>query len=177
MLGSIQAQGPGENGYSLWLHPKIIRRGRVQAQRGVERWCVHDQHGVGRGCVQAQCGVGLGRVQVQHGVGRGHAQTQRGVGLGRVQTQPSPTLSLKWGWFEKPWPINKPFITFKGSASNMPTLTFTARVYGTVYCATLQVDSAYFVASNIIIVIISLTLCYSINRKTLSLIYPYSKRI
>jgi hypothetical protein len=33
----------------------------------------------------------------------------------------------------------------------MPTLTFTARVYGTVYCATLQVDSAYFVASNIII--------------------------
>jgi hypothetical protein len=34
----------------------------------------------------------------------------------------------------------------------MPTLTFTARVYGTVHCATLQViDSAYFVASNIII--------------------------
>jgi hypothetical protein len=35
----------------------------------------------------------------------------------------------------------------------MPTLTFagTARVYGTVYSATLQVDSDYFVASNIII--------------------------
>jgi pectinesterase len=35
----------------------------------------------------------------------------------------------------------------------MPTLTFagTARVYGTVYSATLQVDSAYFVSSNIII--------------------------
>ncbi|KAJ6748273.1 PECTINESTERASE 63-RELATED [Salix purpurea] len=48
---------------------------------------------------------------------------------------------------------DKPFVTFKGSASNMPTLTFagTARVYGTVYSATLQVYSAYFVASNIII--------------------------
>ncbi|KAJ6672124.1 PECTINESTERASE 63-RELATED [Salix viminalis] len=48
---------------------------------------------------------------------------------------------------------DKPFITFRGSASNMPTLTFagTARVYGTVYSATLQVYSAYFVASNIII--------------------------
>ncbi|KAL9375662.1 hypothetical protein Peur_032541 [Populus x canadensis] len=47
----------------------------------------------------------------------------------------------------------KPFVTFKGSASSMPTLTFagTARVYGTVYSATLQVDSDYFVASNIII--------------------------
>ncbi|XP_011040323.1 PREDICTED: pectinesterase PPME1-like [Populus euphratica] len=47
----------------------------------------------------------------------------------------------------------KPFVTFKGSARSVPTLTFagTARVYGTVYSATLQVDSDYFVASNIII--------------------------
>ncbi|CAK7336896.1 unnamed protein product [Dovyalis caffra] len=47
----------------------------------------------------------------------------------------------------------KPFVTFKGSASSTPTLTFagTARVFGTVYSATLQVDSDYFVASNIII--------------------------
>ena len=37
MLGLIHAQNPGENEYNLWLHQKIIRDGRVQAQRGVGR--------------------------------------------------------------------------------------------------------------------------------------------
>ncbi|KAH8505013.1 hypothetical protein H0E87_012308 [Populus deltoides] len=47
----------------------------------------------------------------------------------------------------------KPFVTFLGSPSNMPTLSFdgTARKYGTVYSATLEAEADYFVAANIII--------------------------
>ncbi|CAK7336905.1 unnamed protein product [Dovyalis caffra] len=47
----------------------------------------------------------------------------------------------------------KPFVTFLGSPSNMPTLSFggTAREYGTVYSATLEAEADYFVAANIII--------------------------
>ncbi|KAJ6417967.1 hypothetical protein OIU84_001365 [Salix udensis] len=45
------------------------------------------------------------------------------------------------------------FVTFRGSPGNMPTLSFagTARKYGTVYSATLEVEADYFVAANIII--------------------------
>ncbi|XP_050224866.1 putative pectinesterase 63 [Mercurialis annua] len=48
---------------------------------------------------------------------------------------------------------NKPFITFYGSAKAMPTLSYhgTAAQYGTVYSATLTVESEYFVAANLII--------------------------
>uniref|UniRef100_A0A6N2MJQ4 Pectinesterase n=1 Tax=Salix viminalis TaxID=40686 RepID=A0A6N2MJQ4_SALVM len=47
----------------------------------------------------------------------------------------------------------KRFVTFRGSPGNMPTLSFagTAREYGTVYSATLEVEADYFVAANIII--------------------------
>lgn len=47
----------------------------------------------------------------------------------------------------------QPFVTFRGSPGNMPTLSFagTAREYGTVYSATLEVEADYFVAANIII--------------------------
>lgn len=47
----------------------------------------------------------------------------------------------------------KPFITFIGTPSNMPNLTYggTAQEYGTVDSATLIVESDYFVASNIMI--------------------------
>ncbi|KAL5572299.1 hypothetical protein UlMin_021896 [Ulmus minor] len=46
---------------------------------------------------------------------------------------------------------SKPFVTFYGSENDMPTLTFdgTASKYGTVYSATVAVESDYFVAVNI----------------------------
>ena len=49
----------------------------------------------------------------------------------------------------------KPFITFYGNPKSMPTLTFdgTAKQYGTVDSATLIVESDYFVAANINIVV------------------------
>jgi pectinesterase len=47
---------------------------------------------------------------------------------------------------------SKPFVTFLGSPSNKPTLSFdgTAKEYGTVYSATLEAEADYFVAANII---------------------------
>ncbi|KAJ9163992.1 hypothetical protein P3X46_023610 [Hevea brasiliensis] len=47
----------------------------------------------------------------------------------------------------------KPFITFRGAPNAMPTLAFggMAKQYGTVYSATLTVESDYFMAANIII--------------------------
>ncbi|KAI5585672.1 hypothetical protein BDE02_06G160800 [Populus trichocarpa] len=44
----------------------------------------------------------------------------------------------------------KPFVTFLGSPSNMPTLSFdgTARKYGTVYSATLEAEADYFLNVN-----------------------------
>ncbi|CAL2243290.1 unnamed protein product [Prunus armeniaca] len=50
-------------------------------------------------------------------------------------------------------PRNKPFVTFYGSPTNMPTLTFagTSQKYGTVNSATVIAESDYFVASNVII--------------------------
>ena len=49
----------------------------------------------------------------------------------------------------------KPFITLYGDPTNMPNLTFdgTAKQYGTVDSATLIVESDYFVAANIVIVV------------------------
>ncbi|KAF8393678.1 hypothetical protein HHK36_021925 [Tetracentron sinense] len=46
----------------------------------------------------------------------------------------------------------KPFITFLGSPKNMPTVTYdgTAFQYGTLYSATVAVESDYFMAVNII---------------------------
>lgn len=48
---------------------------------------------------------------------------------------------------------DQPFITFVGTGAEKPTLSFagTAAKYGTVYSATLQVDSDFFMASNLII--------------------------
>ena len=48
---------------------------------------------------------------------------------------------------------NKPFVTLYGSPNNMPKLTFDgdAAKYGTVYSATLIVESDYFTAANLII--------------------------
>jgi pectinesterase len=56
----------------------------------------------------------------------------------------------------------KPFVTFLGSPSNMPTLSFdgTARKYGTVYSATLEAEADYFVAANIIIKVCSCFIKY-----------------
>ncbi|BFG23047.1 hypothetical protein CerSpe_093210 [Prunus speciosa] len=50
-------------------------------------------------------------------------------------------------------PRNKPFVTFYGSPTNMPTLTFagTAKKYGTVDSATVIAESDHFVAANLII--------------------------
>ncbi|BBG99563.1 Pectin lyase-like superfamily protein [Prunus dulcis] len=50
-------------------------------------------------------------------------------------------------------PRNKPFVTFYGSPTNMPTLTFggTAQKYGTVNSATVIAESDYFMAANVII--------------------------
>jgi len=47
---------------------------------------------------------------------------------------------------------SKPFVTFYGDPAAMPTITFngTAAVYGTWKSATVSIESAYFVASNII---------------------------
>ncbi|XP_023512360.1 pectinesterase PPME1-like [Cucurbita pepo subsp. pepo] len=47
----------------------------------------------------------------------------------------------------------RPFITLYGSPNNMPNLTFDgdAKTYGTVYSASLSVDSDYFVAANLVI--------------------------
>jgi pectinesterase len=49
----------------------------------------------------------------------------------------------------------KPFVTLYGSPGNMPTLTFsgTAAQYGTFDSATLIVESNYFVAANLIVVV------------------------
>jgi pectinesterase len=49
----------------------------------------------------------------------------------------------------------KPFVTFYGSPANMPTLTSsgTAAKYGTDDSATVVVESNYFVAANIILVV------------------------
>ncbi|XP_062165468.1 putative pectinesterase 63 [Alnus glutinosa] len=51
-------------------------------------------------------------------------------------------------------PRTKPFVTFYGSPSSMPTLTYSGNAarYGTVDSATLIVFSDYFTAANIIIV-------------------------
>ncbi|CAL2235805.1 unnamed protein product [Prunus armeniaca] len=50
-------------------------------------------------------------------------------------------------------PRNKPFVTFFGSPTKMPTLTFagTAQKYGTVNSATVIAESDYFMAANVII--------------------------
>ncbi|ONI01209.1 hypothetical protein PRUPE_6G128200 [Prunus persica] len=50
-------------------------------------------------------------------------------------------------------PRNKPFVTFYGSPTNMPTLTFSsgAPKYGTMDSATVIAESDYFVAVNLII--------------------------
>lgn len=50
----------------------------------------------------------------------------------------------------------RPFITLYGSPNNMPNLTFDgdAKTYGTVYSASLSVDSDYFVAANLVIEVI-----------------------
>ena len=50
-------------------------------------------------------------------------------------------------------PRNKPFVTFYGSPTNMPTLIFggNAQKYGTVDSATVIAESDYFVAANLII--------------------------
>ncbi|VVA18586.1 PREDICTED: pectinesterase [Prunus dulcis] len=50
-------------------------------------------------------------------------------------------------------PRNKPFVTFYGSPTNMPTLTFAgiAQKYGTVNSATVIAESDYFMAANVII--------------------------
>ncbi|XP_050219863.1 putative pectinesterase 63 [Mercurialis annua] len=47
--------------------------------------------------------------------------------------------------------ISKPFITFYGDPEDMPTIVFngTAAVYGTVYSATVAVESRYFMAVNV----------------------------
>ena len=49
----------------------------------------------------------------------------------------------------------KPFITLYGDPNNMPNLAFdgTAKQYGTVDSATLIVESDYFVAANIVVVV------------------------
>ena len=64
-------------------------------------------------------------------------------------------IDLGAGVFREKITINrdKPFITLRGSSGKPATLTFagTAKQYGTVYSATLQVDSDYFVAANLII--------------------------
>ncbi|XP_062147677.1 putative pectinesterase 63 [Alnus glutinosa] len=46
---------------------------------------------------------------------------------------------------------SKPFITFYGEPGNMPRISYdgTAKKYGTWYCATVAVESNYFVAVNI----------------------------
>lgn len=50
---------------------------------------------------------------------------------------------------------SKPFVTFYGDKRNMPTIAFdgTALKYGTVYSATVAVESDYFVAVNIAFVV------------------------
>ena len=50
---------------------------------------------------------------------------------------------------------NKPFITFYGSPENMPVLSFdgTAAKFGTVNSATLIVESDYFMAVNIVVIV------------------------
>ncbi|KAJ9163993.1 hypothetical protein P3X46_023611 [Hevea brasiliensis] len=49
-------------------------------------------------------------------------------------------------------PRDKPFVSFIGQPNSMPTLQYggTAAQYGTVFSATLQVESDFFVASNMI---------------------------
>lgn len=60
---------------------------------------------------------------------------------------------------------NKPFITLYGDPNDMPTLVYdgTAAKYGTVYSATLMVESDYFSAVNLKVVV-------SINVDLLSII-------
>jgi pectinesterase len=50
---------------------------------------------------------------------------------------------------------SKPFITFYGQPGNMPRISYdgTAKKYGTWYCATVTVESNYFVAVNIAFVV------------------------
>ena len=67
------------------------------------------------------------------------------------------TISIGAGSYREKIRIDrtKPFITLYGDPTNMPNLTFdgTAKQYGTVDSATLIVESDYFVAANINIVV------------------------
>lgn len=51
--------------------------------------------------------------------------------------------------------ISKPFITFYGDPADMPKIVFngTAAIYGTVYSATVAVESDYFMAVNVAFVV------------------------
>lgn len=59
---------------------------------------------------------------------------------------------------------SKPFITFYGSPNAMPTITFdgTANKYGTVYSATVAVESNYFMAVNVAFVVRSNLLLFKL---------------
>ena len=60
---------------------------------------------------------------------------------------------------------DKPFITFYGSPEDMPKLSFdgTAAEFGTVDSATLIVESDYFMAVNIIVIVSEEIRCYDGN--------------
>jgi len=81
------------------------------AQRRAGRGLVHAHRKVGRGCAPAQSVAEHGRLHAQHSVGRGCTPTQLKVGHPKryspILGYDFRALSLKWGWFEKPWPIRK----------------------------------------------------------------------
>ena len=71
-------------------------------------------------------------------------------------------IMIGGGVFEEKIKIdrNKPFITFYGLLENMPVLSFdgTAAKFGTVDSATLIVESDYFMAVNIIVMVSQLVI-------------------